>query len=139
MFGERKKINKLKKRTKMKANKRNLSSQLVVSPLPLPTPHIPIALTLPPQHSQHELDGEVSNVFSQHIRGVPDPNPLLPALCEVDLVHFDAEARHNLQPQQCLNQLGIDVGVSEGVSNDSADQIGVLLDELPLLRGRFRA
>ena len=137
MFGERSKINKLKKRAKMKAKKRNLSSQLVVSLLPLPTPHIPIALTQPPQHSQNELDGEVNDVFSQHIGGVPDPNPLLPALCEVDLVHFDAEARHNLQPQQCLDQLGI--GVGGGVSNDSEDQIGVLLDELPLLRGRFRA
>ena len=45
VFGERTKINKLKKRAKMKAKKRNLSSQLVVSFLPLPTPHIPFALT----------------------------------------------------------------------------------------------
>ena len=45
VLGERTKINKLKKRAKMKAKKRNLSSQLVVSFLPLPTPHIPFALT----------------------------------------------------------------------------------------------
>ena len=97
-FGERSKINKLKKRAKMKAKKRNVSSQLVVSLLPLPTPHIPITFTRPPQHSQHKPDGEDSDVFCQHVGGVRDPNPLLLVLREVDLVHSDAEARHNLQP-----------------------------------------
>ena len=128
------KIKKLKKRAKMKAKKRNLSSQLVVSPLPVPTPHIPIALTQPPQHSQHEPDGEVGDVFGQHVGGVRNPNPLLPALREVDLVHSDAEARHDLQPRQRLDQLGI--GAGGGVSDDGADRVGVLLDELWLLRSR---
>nr|POF15704.1 hypothetical protein CFP56_35213 [Quercus suber] len=40
---------------------------------------------------------------------------------------------HDLQPCQCLDQL--DIGASEGVLDDNANRIGVLLDELPLLQG----
>ena len=39
---------------------------------------------------------------------------------------------HDLQPRQCLNLLGI--GTGGGISDDDADRIGVLLDELPLLQ-----
>lgn len=113
-----------------KAN--DLSSQPIVPLLPLPTPHVPIALTQPPQHRQHEADSEVRHVLSQHVRRVRDPNPLLLALVQVDLVHPDAEARDDLEPRQGVDELCIGAGGS--VADDGTDGGGVVLDELGLLR-----
>jgi len=106
----------------------NLSGQLIGTVLPLAAPDKAIGLADPPEERQHQANSEVRHLVGQHVRRVGHANPLLSALLQVNLIHSHAEARHNLQLRQRLDQRSVRAGAR--VSDHRADGGGVLTRQL---------
>jgi len=110
----------------------NLSGQLVVTALPLAAPEKAITLADSPEECQHQANSEVRDLVGQHVRRVRHANPLLSTLLQVNLIHSHAEARHDLQLRQRLDQRRVRAGAR--VSNHRADSSGMLTQQLRRVR-----
>ncbi|KAF7843354.1 dynein light chain 1, cytoplasmic-like [Senna tora] len=100
--------------------------------LPLPASHIAVTLTEPPQEGQNQTYGQIGDLISQDIRSICDPNALLLTRVQVNRIHSNTETRDDLELGQGVDELG--VGAGAGVSDDGADGVGVVLEELVPLR-----
>ncbi|KAK2971181.1 hypothetical protein RJ640_008605 [Escallonia rubra] len=84
------------------------------------------------KNRQYQPNCEISNIISQHVGSVGDPDASLIALRQINLVQTHTVTRHDFQFGQRFDQLR--VRPKCGIADYCTDMIGILSEELVLGR-----